>query len=136
MLAQIHPLGYKVQMKSNAKIKSPISERLREARKAVQLSQGKVGELAGWGKEAQSRVSHYELGRRSITLIDLSTLAKIYRVNPVFLAFGQFSLPEDEEKLLQCYKAVSPHTRAIIRRILDAELEEIASSKKGRTRPG
>jgi transcriptional regulator with XRE-family HTH domain len=116
------------------KPKSQIAQRLREARETAKLSQASAGDLAGWGKEAQSRISHYELGRRSITISDLTTLAKIYRVNPVFLAFGENPLPDDEEKLLQSYRYVSERTQRVIRRILEAELEETGASKKGHTR--
>lgn len=135
LLGRRPPIRYKT-LGGEMKTKSPIAQRLREAREAAKLSQATAGDLAGWGKEAQSRVSHYELGRRSVTLSDLSTLAKIYRVNPVFLAFGENPLPEDEEKLLQCYRAVSPDTQRIVRGILDAELKEIGASKKGRARSG
>ncbi len=116
------------------KQKSPIAQRLKEARDAAGLSQAAAGELAGWGREAQSRISHYERSERSVTIADLSVLAKIYRVNPVFLAFGENTLPEDEEKLLHCYRSVSPHTQRVVRRILEAELEETGAGKKGRVR--
>ena len=114
-----------------------IGRRLREARIAKGLSQGAAGTLAGFGAEdPQSRVSHYERARRPIALADLASLARVYGVNPAFLAFGELSLPEDEENLLRDYRNAPEDTKRILRAILDASMDTGKASKKGRARPG
>lgn len=114
-----------------------VGARLKDARLQRGLSQAAAGAAAGFASEyPQARVSHYETGRRPITLADLATLARLYGVNPAFLAFGETSLPEDEENLLRDYRAVSEDTKKIVRAILDTALETGKAGKKGRTRQG
>lgn len=61
---------------------------LSAARIRANLTQGEVAERAGWYKDDgttphQQRVSHYETGRRRITVIDLFDYAKALQMSPV-----------------------------------------------------
>lgn len=126
-----------MKTRENRLVLEALGERLKRARLAKGLSQRAAGKLV-WptAEDPQSRVSHYELGRRPIAITDLIVLSTIYGVNPQFLAFGEFSLPEDEENLLRDYRGASADTRRIIRAILDTSLETTKVGKKGRARPG
>jgi transcriptional regulator with XRE-family HTH domain len=60
---------------------------LATARNAANLTQEEVAIRAGWYKDDgetphQQRVSHYETGRRRITVIDLMQYAKAIQVAP------------------------------------------------------
>ncbi len=64
-----------------------VGEMLSAARIAADLTQEDVAKRAGWYKEDgetphQQRVSHYETGRRRITVIDLMDYAKALQVSP------------------------------------------------------
>lgn len=53
-----------------------LGENIKKARKAAKLNQTELGRLCGWGDEAQSRVSNYELNRREPTLDDLRAISR------------------------------------------------------------
>lgn len=110
-----------------------IGRRLRAARQEIPngpMSQREAGQLAGFGADAQSRVSNYESGRRSLTIADLLALARVYGKSPVFLTFGVRELPTDEEQLLEDWRNLPGDTQRIIRNILDAELRSGSQAKK------
>lgn len=50
-------------------------KRIKAARRAKGMTQKHLGELCGWGDEAQSRVSHYERGTREVSIGDLRLMA-------------------------------------------------------------
>jgi transcriptional regulator with XRE-family HTH domain len=77
-----------LQMKKTAKVDSnsivqedaDIGAKFKAARELAGLTQPEVAIRAGWFKEDnetpnQQRVSHYEVGRRKLTLIDAMTYA-------------------------------------------------------------
>jgi transcriptional regulator with XRE-family HTH domain len=64
-----------------------VGDMLAAARIAANLKQEDVAKRAGWFKEDgstphQQRVSHYETGRRRITVIDLFDYAKALQMSP------------------------------------------------------
>jgi transcriptional regulator with XRE-family HTH domain len=66
---------------------STFGKRLRDAREARGLTQLQLADLCGW--EARSRVSMYEKDRRTPSLEEIETLAKLLDVPPGELAFGE-----------------------------------------------
>jgi len=127
--------GYKllVTRPNQKELARDIGRRLRVARQEIPngpISQREAGQLAGFGADAQSRVSNYESGRRNVTLADLLALAKVYGKSPVFLTFGVRELPTDEEQLLEDWRNLPDDTQRIIRNILDAELRNGSQEKK------
>lgn len=66
-----------------------IGERIRAARKQRKLTQEALAQLCGW--ESQTRVSHYEVGRRTPDIVDIETLAAAMQVSPVELLYGNES---------------------------------------------
>lgn len=64
-----------------------VGQRLREARKALGLSQLSAASRCGW--DSQTRISMYELGRRSPDYRDLAKLAAAYGVRQEWILTGQ-----------------------------------------------
>jgi transcriptional regulator with XRE-family HTH domain len=126
-----------VPRSSQKQLAREIGQRLKEARERVpggKLSQREAGSLAGFNSRAedpQSRVSNYERGKRDISLADLTELAKVYGKSPVFLAFGVREFPDDEEQLLEDYRALSLDSRRTARTILESMVKDSRIPKRG-----
>jgi transcriptional regulator with XRE-family HTH domain len=132
------PSRYNVPMARTAQdeIKRAIAKRLREARESLGLTQLEAGRQAGFGDEAQSRVSHYERAKRNVTRADLIALAKVYGKSPVNLTFDVRELPTEEDELLPKYRVADQPTKRHVKDILDTYLRHRKASKKGRERSG
>ncbi len=62
-------------------------ERIKKKRLELGLKQPQLAVMCGW-EDAQSRISHYEKGRREPTSEDLIKLASALNVKPSWLLFG------------------------------------------------
>ena len=102
--------------------------RIQEARQALphKVTQQELGKACGWGDEAQSRVSNYELERNEPSLADFITLANNLQVDPGELAFGKPVLSREETRLLHAWRVAGPAGRKYINGGVDAALEQFS----------
>ena len=76
-----------------------VGHRIREARKRAGLTQPQLGEMCGWGKDSQSRISHYERGINVPTFSDVEKIASATCRTAAWIAFGDTSSPINVDKL-------------------------------------
>jgi SOS-response transcriptional repressor LexA len=78
-----------------------IGERLKKLREAAGLSQAQLAKLCEWG--SQSRIGNYELGNRKISAEDALVLARVLKVSPGELLFGEESktVPSESQGMLR-----------------------------------
>lgn len=78
-----------------------IGERLKNLREAAGLSQAQLAKLCEWG--SQSRIGNYELGNRKISAEDALVLARVLKVSPGELLFGEESktVPSESQGMLR-----------------------------------
>jgi transcriptional regulator with XRE-family HTH domain len=84
-------------------IQAEVVVRLREARKAANLTQDEVGRALGLSRAGYG---HLEDGSRSMTLDDLVKLAKLVGRSPAYLLGLEGDLTDDEDRLLEAYRAI------------------------------
>jgi transcriptional regulator with XRE-family HTH domain len=84
-------------------IQAEVVVRLREARKAANLTQEEVGSALGLSRAGYG---HLEDGSRSMTLDDLVKLAGLVGRSPAHLLGLEGDLTADEDRLLAVYRAI------------------------------
>jgi|SRR6266851_2376791 len=104
-----------------------IGDRLRQAREAKELTQTKLGELIGVG---QTTVSQWETGHNNVGIEDIKKVAERTDHDPIWLAFGNQTMAEDEARLLAAYRQLDPARRVAVLTMLGAD----ADDKQRRTR--
>lgn len=101
-----------------------VGRRIKAARQAKGLTQLQLGELCGWGDEAQSRVSHYERGTRDASIGDLRLMAN-HLDRPVswFLEGEHFDkLDEVEFEVLSRLRQMSDRQRQAVIEVIKTML--------------
>lgn len=72
-----------------AEIDKRVGQRIRRYREAAGLTQAELGDILQWGDRAQTRISHYEVGRRAVGISDLKEIAAALRVSVDDLVDGK-----------------------------------------------
>ncbi len=84
-------------------VQEEVTARLRDARKAAQLTQEDVASRLGMSRAGYG---HFEDGARSMTLDDLVKLAEIVGRSPAYLLGLEGDLTPDEDALLSAFRAI------------------------------
>jgi transcriptional regulator with XRE-family HTH domain len=128
LMRRLHWIGVMDDNDKNGPIDRPklgFGKRIQEARKALphKVTQEELGKACGW-KDAQSRVSNYEIERNEPSIQDFIALGNATHVDPGELAFGKPLLGPEEAKLLHAWRVANPAMRKYIRGAADAALEQ------------
>lgn len=98
-----------------------IRERLKQARKALGISQQEVATRCGWPRH--TRINNYERGKSAPKDLDaIERLAHALDVSPGWLAFGEdpgLKLAADERELLDNYRRAEDAYRVAAAALLD-----------------
>ncbi|MCD7876216.1 MAG: helix-turn-helix transcriptional regulator [Cloacibacillus porcorum] len=110
-------------MKNTSDEKSNLSNKLKEIRKSLRLSQGELAELVGI---SQTQVSKIELGKNDTSLFVLKKICLTCNVDPLDLIF----LPEEKDELLKTIRLNDNLNATVKPYILQPTIREV---KQGTT---
>jgi transcriptional regulator with XRE-family HTH domain len=79
--------------------KSEMGERIRTARIEALLTQQEVANLLGF--KTDRSVAHMESGRQDLTITQMHKLARVLRVDPIWLVFGIKQEPPQKTHVIE-----------------------------------
>lgn len=95
--------------------KQGFGKRIADARKAAGYSQKALMEKLGWPNDSNARLSGYENEEREPTIADFAAIAKHCRVDPAFLAFGEYRLDPELSQIVQNFPVAESAIKDMIR---------------------
>ncbi len=98
-----------------------LSVRLKQLRKRRNLSLQKVGDLVGVSKNA---VYKWEKQEAHPSIKNLSALAKVFEVEPVFLAYGVIERKTPHDKLMKKISSLSDAEAALLIPVVEEMLSK------------
>lgn len=94
--------------------KEGFGARIRNARKKAGFSQKRLLDELGWPNDSNSRLSGYETEARQPSLADFKRIAVLCKVNPAYLAFGDYQMKQWEAELITGYLTAEDRLKNIV----------------------